>query len=165
MDAVFDERGRHVSHAGFRSADRYEREADHFAAALLMPAKLFAAAARCAGDGLKAMETLANDCGTSLEATAIRWAQTNRDPVAVIRSEGGAIDYAFMSEPLVDFSDLDWIRKGTPLPTGTVTATFNSDRNNVERAARASGISGFQDWFNGPHRQEIVEEVIGLAAR
>ena len=162
LDAVFDERGQHVSHAGFRSADRYEREADHFAAALLMPAKLFAAAARRAGDGLKAIETLANDCGTSLEATAIRWAQTNRDPVAVIRSKGGAIDYAFMSEPLVDFSDLDWIRKGTPLPTGTVTAAFNADRNNVERAARANGMSGFQDWFNGPYRQEVVEEVIGL---
>ena len=46
--------------------------------------------------------------------------------------------------------------------TGTVTAAFNADRNNVERAARANGMSGFQDWFNGPYRQEVVEEVIGL---
>ena len=162
LDAVFDDRGQHVSHAGFRSSDRYEQEADHFAAALLMPTKLFAAAARRAGDGLKAIETLADDCGTSLEATAIRCAQTNRDPVAVIRSEGGAIDYAFISEPLADFSNLDWIRKGTPLPPGSVTAAFNADRSNVECAARASGTSSFQDWFNGPLRQEVVEEVIGL---
>ena len=27
---------------------------------------------------------------------------------------------------------------------------------------RASGTSGLQDWFNGPHRQEVVEEVVGL---
>ena len=72
-----------------------------------MPTKLFTSAATRAGDGLKAIETLADDCGTSLEATAIRCAQTNRDPVAVIRSEGRTVDYAFMSEPLTDFSDLD----------------------------------------------------------
>ncbi len=162
LDAVFDERGQHVSHAGFCSADRYEQEADHFAAALLMPSKLFTAAMRHAGDGLKAVESLAGDCMTSLEATAIRYAQTNRDPVAVIRSEGRTIDYAFMSEPLKDFSDLDWIRKGTPLPAGSITAAFNADKGNVKRAARADGTSALQDWLNGPHRQEIVEEVIGL---
>jgi len=164
LDAVFDGQGRHVSHAGFRSADHYEQEADHFAAALLMPTNLFTAATRRAGEGLKAIEKLADDCGTSLEATAIRFAQTNRDPVAVVRSDGRAIDYAFMSEPLKDFSDLDWICKGMPTPVGSVTATFNSDKGNVERAARAVGKSALQDWFNGPHRQEVVEEVVGLGS-
>lgn len=164
LDAVFDGGGRHLSHAGFRSADRYEQEADHFAAALLMPATLFTAAMRHAGDGLKAIESLAGDCETSLEATAIRYAQTNRDPVAVIRSEGRTIEYAFMSEPLKDFSDLDWIRKGTPLPAGSVTAAFNVDKGNVKRAARADGTSVLQDWFNGPHRQDVVEEVVGLGS-
>lgn len=163
-DAIFDAHGRHVSHAGFRSVDRYEQEADHFAAALLMPTKLFTAAARRAGEGLKAIETLAGDCGTSLEATAIRFAQINRDPVAVIRSDGRTIDYAFMSEPLKDFPDLDWIRKGTPLPADCVTASFNADKSNIERAARADGMSALQDWFNGPHRQDVVEEVVGLGS-
>lgn len=161
-DAVFDTHGRHVSHAGFRSVDRFEQEADHFAAALLMPPKLFTAAARRAGEGLKAIETLKGDCGTSLEATAIRFAQTSRDPVAVIRSDGQTIDYAFMSGPLKDFPDLDWIRKGTPLPADSVTASFNADKSNIERAARAEGRSALQDWFSGPHKQEVVEEVVGL---
>ena len=76
LDAVFDAGGRHISHAGFRSTDSYELEADHFAAALLMPTKLFAAAARRAGEGLKAVENLADQCNTSLESTAIRFAQT-----------------------------------------------------------------------------------------
>ncbi len=58
LDAVLDHRGQHVSHAGFRSADRYEQEADHFAAALLMPTRLFTAAASRAGEGMKAIETL-----------------------------------------------------------------------------------------------------------
>lgn len=163
-EAVLDEHGRHVSHAGFRSADRYEQEADHFAAALLMPTKLFTAAARQAGEGLKAIVKLAGDCCTSLEATAIRFAQANRDPVAVIRSEGWTIDYAFMSEPLRDFSGLDWIRKGTPLPADCVTRSFNADESNINHGARDEGTSALQDWFDGTHRQDIVEEVIGLGS-
>lgn len=162
VDAVVDARGQHFSKAGFRSSDRYEQEADHFASALLMPTSLFSEAARRAGDGLKAIETLQAQCETSLEATAIRYAQTIRDPVAVIRSEGGFIDYAFMSDSLKEFPDLDWIRKGTPLPTGSVTAGFNQDADKIARARRADGASSLQNWFNGPHRQEIIEEVVGL---
>lgn len=162
VDAVVDARGQHFSKAGFRSTDRYEQEADHFASALLMPTSLFSAAARRAGDGLKAIETLQAQCEASLEATAIRYAQTSRGPVAVIRSEGGFIDYAFMSDPLKEFPDLDWIRKGTPLPTNSVTTGFNQDADNIARARRADGASSLQDWFNGPHRQEVVEEVVGL---
>ena len=164
VDAVLDARGQHFSKAGFRSTDRYEQEADQFASALLMPAKLFAAAAGRAGDGLKAIKTLQATCETSLEATAIRYAQTCRDPVAVIRSSADAIDYAVMSSPLMDFPGLDWIRKGSPMPSGSVTADFNANADNIARGRRAEGQSCLQDWFNGQHRQEIVEEVAGLGS-
>lgn len=164
VDAIVDARGQHFSKAGFRSTDRYEQEADHFASSLLMPTSLFSAAARRAGAGLKAIETLQAQCEASLEATAIRYAQTSRDPVAVIRSEGGFIDYAFMSDPLKDFPDLEWIRKGAPLPTGSVTEGFNQDADNIACARRADCESSLQDWFNGPHRQEILEEVVGLGS-
>ena len=164
IDAVLDARGQHFSKAGFRSTDRYEQEADQFASALLMPAKLFAAVAGRAGDGLQAIETLQATCETSFEATAIRYAQTSRDPVAVIRSGTGTIDYAVMSSPLMDFPGLDWIRKGTPLPSASVTADFNADAENIARGRRAEGQGCLQDWFNGQHRQEIVEEVVGLGS-
>ena len=164
VDAVLDANGQHYSKAGFRSTDRYEQEADQFAAALLMPSKLFAAAIGRASDGLKAIETLQAMCETSLEATAIRYAQTNRAPVAIVRSRAGTIDYAVMSSPLKDFSGLDWIRKGTPLPAKSVTATFNDDAENVARGRRVEGESSLQDWFNGPHRQAVVEEVVGLGS-
>lgn len=162
VDAVLGADGQHYSKAGFRSTDRYEQEADQFAAALLMPSKLFAAAIGRAGDGLKAIETLQAKCETSLEATAIRYAQTNRAPVAIVRSRADTIDYAVMSSPLKDFPGLDWIRKGTPLPAESVTATFNYDAENVARGRRVEGESSLQDWFNGPHRQVVVEEVVGL---
>lgn len=163
INAVLGEGGRHFSKAGFRNTtDRYEEEADQFAAALLMPSKLFAAAAVRAGDGLDAIETLEAKCETSLEATAIRYAQTSREPVAVIRSESGTIDYAVMSSPLRDFHGIDWIRKGTPVPPDSVTADFNANTVKVAQGRRAREQSCLQDWFNGPHRQEISEEVIGL---
>ena len=164
VDAVLDRRGQHYSRAGFRSADPFEQEADHFAAALLMPTKLFTSAARLAGDGLKAIKTLARECNTSLEATAIRYVQTSRDPVCVLRSKGKRIDYAFMSGPLKEFSGLDWIRKGALLPTGSVTDSFNADESNVELGVHIDGTSSLQDWFNGPYRQEVLEEVMGLGS-
>jgi len=46
IDAVLGDSDVHVSHAGFGSSDRYELEADHFAAALLMPRQMFSAARR-----------------------------------------------------------------------------------------------------------------------
>ena len=164
IDAVLNGRGQHFSRAGFRSSDRYEQEADQFASALLMPAKLFVAAVGRAGEGIQAIETLQARCETSLEATAIRYVQTSRDPVAVIRSGADTIDYAVMSSSLMDFPSLDWIRKGTPLPSGSVTADFNADAENIARGRRAKGQSCLQDWFNGQHRQEIVEEVVGLGS-
>ena len=164
IDAILDAEGQHFSKAGFRSTDRYEQEADQFASALLMPSKLFVAAAGRSGEGLSAIETLQAKCETSLEATAIRYAQTSRDPVAVIRSGNGTIDYAVMSSTLMDFPGLDWIRKGSPLPSGSVTADFNADAENITQGRRADGDGFLQDWFSGQYRQKIVEEVVGLGS-
>ena len=164
IDAVVDDHGQHFSRAGFRSGDRYEQEADYFAAALLMPAAPFTAAMNRLEDGLKAIEGLQATCETSLESTAIRYAQVSRDPVAVIRSDGAVVDYAYLSDRLKEFPNIDWVRKGSKLPSSTVTSAFNADTNNIARGRRAEGQSSLQDWFNGPHRQEIYEEVVGLGS-
>jgi hypothetical protein len=162
VDAVCDSDGRHLSRAGFVTEDRFEREADHFSSALLMPTGPFSAELRRVGDGLGAVERLAARCCTSLEATAIRYAQCARDPVAVIRSSGQSVDYAVMSDALKDFPDLDWIKKSTRLANNTATFRFNAEPQNVRSAARDKASSALQDWFGGPHRQNVVEEVVGL---
>lgn len=164
VDAVIDADGQHFSHAGFVTDEKYEKEADHFAAALLMPTGPFFAELRHAGGGLAVIEKLAGHCDTSLEATAIRYAQCATEPVAIIRSSGRTIDYAFMSDALKDFPGLDWIRKRTPLARDTVTYRFNATMEYVRKAARDDGTSLLQDWFGGPHRQEVVEEVVGLGS-
>ena len=164
VEAVLDEHGQHVSAAGFRSSSRYELEADHFAAALLMPTRLVSPILKKAGDGLKAVETIANECETSLEAAAIRYAHLCPDPAAVVRSQGATIDYAFMSTSLRDFVGLDWIRKDSPLPPECVTRQFNVDDTNISRGRRAERDGALQDWFGGPYRQKVLEEVAGLGS-
>lgn len=154
--------GIHRSHAGCQSTDKYEREADDFAAALLMPAAPFRAAMGKAGEGLGAIEALAATCRTSLEATAIRFVELSDDPVAVICSKGAHVEYAKMSYRLRDFPKIEWIRKGARLPLDTATAAFNADPKRVESGARDKDGSSLQDWLEAPYQQEIVEEVVGL---
>lgn len=73
----------HQSQSGFLSSDAYEREADAFAAGMLMPKAVFLRAMDGVGTGISSIETLASLCRTSLTATAIRFAKLSTDPVAV----------------------------------------------------------------------------------
>lgn len=152
----------HQSESGFTSDDKYEREADSFAAGLLMPKLLFKDARAKSGEGLAAIETLADLCVTSLTATAIRFAKLCDEPVAVVCSMGDRVQFAFMSKPLQDVCGLTWIRKGSGLPAGTATANFNKDVDNVRKGKRAASTSTLDTWFDGGSNAELNEEVVGL---
>jgi len=164
IDAVLHDRDIHESHAGFGSGDRYELEADHFAAALLMPRQMFSAALRRAGDGVAAVKQLAGICKTSLTATAIRLSQCASDPVAIIVGTGGNIDYCFMSDALKEWHGIDWIRKRHAVPRASLTFAFNCDPEKVRRAERIEGGSDLETWFGGPRSIELCEDVIGLGS-
>ena len=161
-DAVLDANGVHESRAQYASKNRYEMEADGFAAGLLMPRHLFFPALERAGNGLAAVEALANLCKTSLHATAIRFAQCSRDPVAVVVTTADRIDHCFMSEALKSVSGIDWLRKREAIPNDTPTFQFNQDAENVRRALRIEQTSNLQHWFGGGRNIEISEDVIGL---
>jgi hypothetical protein len=163
-EAVLDAHGVHESRAGFRSTNRYEIEADRFAAGLLMPRHLFVPALAKAGHGLAAVERLADLCQTSRHAAAIRYAQCSPDPVAIVVSTGDQIDHCFMSDELKNLDGIDWLRKREALPRSTATFEFNKDSANVKAGARADGTSNLQDWFGGPYDTEITEDVIGLGS-
>lgn len=164
FDAIFNEGHIHESRAGFGSSLHYELEADHFAARLLMPNALFSAALKQVGEGLAAIESLAETCITSLPATAIRYAECTHEPVAVIVSTGMAVDFCVMSKALREYEGIDWIRKKQPLPTKSLTRNFNSDPYRVRSAERTEGESAFQDWFGGAIKLSVVEDVIGLGS-
>lgn len=154
--------GCHVSSAGFVSNEKYELEADHFSAGLLMPSYLFDVALGNVQSGLKAVETLSNDCETSLTATAIRYAQRTPDPVAIVVSERETINYCFMSDELRELKGLSWINKGMTLPNNSVTSRFNRLERNVLSGNRAEGEAFLLDWFGCNLEYDFYEEVIGL---
>jgi Zn-dependent peptidase ImmA (M78 family) len=93
-----DGNGRHVSETGYSSDHLVEREADAFAASLLMPPGLFKSACSCTTAGFGAIETLSGKCVTSLTATAIRYADLSDDPVVVVGSKDNRVQFAFMSD-------------------------------------------------------------------
>jgi len=156
--------GIHQSRAGFISNDKYEMEADYFAANLLMPTCLFETALDKAGIGLDAIERLADQCNTSLTATAIRYAQHAPEAVAIIISTDTQIDYCFMSDTLKEFKGLDWLRKDTPVSSYTITHNFNKKVSNISEGVRKDGDTNLQYWFGGDHDIEMLEEVIGLGS-
>ncbi|HEY1806130.1 MAG TPA: ImmA/IrrE family metallo-endopeptidase [Terracidiphilus sp.] len=152
----------HYSQAGFRSGITIEREADEFACGLLMPEKLFLAAARGLDDGLAGVETLATVCKTSLVATAIRLVETAKTPVAVALSINGQFEFCFLSQAMQEFPQLDWPKKGAHVPSGTVTERISHDRNAVERGDRDEDESDLRDWFGGRRSATVLEEAVGL---
>ena len=162
VDAVSNTENFHLSQAGFISGDQYEKEADHFAARLLMPQGLFKEAALAADEGLEGVEELSKICKTSLTATAIRYTECVEYPMAIIVSIGNKVSYCFMSEPLKEVSGLAWIRKGQNLPKNTITFDFNRDGQRVQDAERDAYVSDLQDWFGGDISVQIEEEVKGL---
>lgn len=154
--------GTHASRSGFISDDPCEREADLFAASLLMPTGLFTKAIRTAGEGFPAIERLASQCITSITATAIRFAEFSENPVAVIVSSNGAADFCCLSPALQELGGITWMRRGDPVPAGSITARFVKDPQNISNGVRSEGCSMLDEWLDGAPRIEMKEDVVGL---
>jgi Zn-dependent peptidase ImmA (M78 family) len=161
VDRILASDGTHESRAGFTARDNHEREADNFAAGLLMPRKLFVRAQRQAGEGLQAIEQLASTCLTSLSATAIRFAEFVDIPLAVVLSKQEQIEYCCMSRQFKALR-LAWLKRGDPVPRKTLTYRFNGDPSRILQAERTDGSARLDSWFNNAPDLGAYEEVIGL---
>lgn len=156
--------GVHESRAGFISGNKYEREADHFAAGLLMPRSLFTKEIDKRKSGFEAIDEIADTCKTSLTATAIRYTEFTSEPVAAVLSESSRIDWCFMSDELKEIGRLDWPKKGQVLPKDSVTHSFSRNQENIKNGEKENGLSSSMDWFGGERDFEIMEEVVGLGS-
>jgi len=157
-----DGQSRHMSRSGFVSDDRFERQADFFAAALLMPEGLFTAALLNAGEGFEAVKTLAETCRTSITATAIRYARFAEDPVAVVVSSGNKVGFCALSQALRDVKGVRPLAKGSLMPPRSTTVKFNRDEANVAGCREEGGWSSLDDWFDDAPEVEMKEDVVGL---
>ena len=155
----------HRSRSGFVSRDPFERQADHFAASLLLPEALFRKALRAErAEGFKAIQSLASLSRASLTATALRFARCSDDPVAVVMSMKQEVLWCEMSQSLRDIRGLTWLRKGSLLPSDTASARFNAQAANIADSQQAEGCSDLSVWFDGAPSVEMMEDVVGLGS-
>jgi hypothetical protein len=152
----------HFSQAGFVSNSRVEREADNFAAGLLMPEAPFRAALRNAGTGFRAVERLSSDCGTSLTSTAIRYARFSDDPVAVVVSERGRVAYGFLSTSMRGVRGVGRLERGASIPETCPTTSMWNESNKLGPGARSEGTSNLSDWFEDAPDVEVAEDSVWL---
>ncbi len=162
VEALFKTGTVHESRAGFISDSKHEREADNFAASLLMPKDLFKKAMPSANSGIAAIQSLSSQFTTSLLATAIRFTNFTDDPVAIIVSSKNTIDYCFMSPSFKELKGLNWIRKNSPLPRSTTTFSFNQDPAKIASGKIVEATSDLSEWFGSEKEIEVNEDVVGL---
>ena len=135
----------HGSCSEYESSLLAEQEADHFAANLLMPRRRFLAEGRSLPPGLAGVRKLAERFGTSLTATALRYADLEVCPCAVVKWDWQGYAWKWLStatlqagfrrtfESMADLPDdgpTRQARAGGPLPAvgyfraGTTTAAW-----------------------------------------
>ena len=154
--------GVHRSRAGYISQDRYEREADSFAAGLLMPERPVCEVIGRHPNGLAAIEAIERQARASLTASAICYAGLTDVATAVIVSRNGKIEYCFMSEAMKSLKFDAWPRKGSPIPAGTATAAIARLPTEQRQFAREEDEALTTEWFGAGRSEQAREEVLGL---
>ena len=151
----------HASRAGFLSNDQYEREADFFAAGLLMPETLVRNVVSHERDGLAAIEAVQRRAQTSLTAAAIRYVNLTGIAAAVIVSHNSTVDFSFMSDAMKASKPDEWPKKGTRVPLGTATRAVAKLVHEQRRRAQSEEID-ITVWIGGSRLTQAQEEVVGL---
>jgi Zn-dependent peptidase ImmA (M78 family) len=155
--------GVHQSQSDFISSDQHEREADWFAAGLLMPTEMFRRAIRHEKkEGLAAIESLTATCQTSLTATAIRFSECSSEPVAIICSSGDRVDWCFLSDAMRQVKGLNPLKKGEILSPQSTTYLFNQNISNIQKNKHLEDEAYLDYWFAGAPSVKVNEDIIGL---
>jgi IrrE N-terminal-like domain len=154
----------HQSRSGFLDRNPLERQADFFAAALLMPESLFREQMRCSRKrGFPLVLHVAEVCRTSITATAIRCAAFADDPLAVIVSRGQSIEFTFLSEPLERLR-IRRLHRGSIVPSSSLTSRFNRAAGPEPAPVHREGTNMLDVWFEDAPEVEMSEDVVGLGS-
>lgn len=136
-----------------------EVEANSFAAGLLMPEELFAARIADSRPSVEKIKVLAEEFGTSLTATAVRYVEVRDDYCAVVISEGGKVRWWRASK---DLREHFWLDVGRALSQKTLAAgVFRGDS-----APRRAQLVDADAWLAGDaglDQDEVYEQVLPLA--
>jgi len=161
-ETIFQNTNIHKSTADFVSDEALERQADTFAASLLMPENLFKDRLTEYEKGMTCIEAMSKLCNTSLTATAIRYAELTEDKVIVIISTNGIIDYCRISNSVFDLREIEIPKKGDRIPKGTATERISGDSALMFKQEPLYLETDFRDWLECRKSKEAAEEAKGL---
>jgi len=161
-EQIFQYGNIHKSIANFASDNYIEREADTFAASLLMPENLFKDHLTEYEKGMSCVEAMSKLCNTSLTATAIRYAELTNDKVVVIVSTNGIIDYCRISNAVFDLKDIEIPKKGDKITKGSATEKIFSDSSLMFKQDPLYLETDFRDWLECRKSKQAAEEAKGL---
>ena len=151
----------HGSHSGFVSDKPIEREADQFAAALLMPRWEFKRRVSMKSRGVCTLGDLAAFANevfqTSLSSTAIRYAQLNFEPCSVILSRDGQVLFSVRSDDMRRLG-LGWLSKGARISATSVTGRVLAATPGGE-GVKTEGPIDSDVWFESSRPHSLWEEV------
>ena len=162
LDHITFHDGVHYSNAGFVADDSYEREADNFAAGLLLPTRLVQRELRTCREGLASVLKLSKRAKASFSASAIRYARVTDDPVAVIASEHGSVKFCFASDALKGLKGSAWLKPGTEVPENSETLGVAALNEQERVGYKTEGFGRLSDWFPDLPPLSLREEVVGL---
>lgn len=156
----------HRSQCDFQSRNPVEVEADHFAAALLMPAERFLPAARAQAIGLRAILALSDQFGTSATSTALRYVRLDAAPCAVVKWNPDGFAWKWSSSSMFEAGYRGTIRDPEKIPDDAPTKRALREEQSVDEPFFRSGTVAAA-WFTGvwagSRRDAIlVEEAIRL---
>jgi Zn-dependent peptidase ImmA (M78 family) len=161
-EQVFKNSNIHASTAEFVTSDPIEREADTFAASLLMPEDIFKDQLSRFEKGFTCIESMAKLCNTSLTATAIRYAELTEDMVVIIVSKNNIVDFCCISDSIFKLKDIEKPKKGDKIPKDTATEAITNNPALLAKSEGKYAETRFMDWLECRSSRDAAEEAIGL---
>jgi Zn-dependent peptidase ImmA (M78 family) len=150
-----------LSQCDYESAQPIEREADCFAAHLLMPASRFTKRSRGLVPGLSGILSLRRHFGTSVTSTACRYAELGIAPCIVIKWSRDGVGWRFTSAAAREFGLGKTIESVAALPSESATARAIAGDAVPSRGFFESGTTAAY-WFksveNGSYRNDVLME-------
>jgi hypothetical protein len=153
----------HNSVTDFVSTEPWEREADKFAASLLMPTEMFRDQVRDRADflTLQDLSNLASNVfQTSLTSTVRRYVDMNFEPCCMVMAEKGVIKWSKSSEDMRKQA-LGWTNSGSKLPPNSLTAKAIISKLSGTQLT-SSGSVDSSVWFNRQNSCQMFEETLLL---
>ncbi len=139
----------HASINEFRSKNLIEKEADAFAASLLLPTDFVKPIVNSGELSVARLEDIAKDFETSLVSTAIRSVQLSHFPCALVGIRQSAVAWTFPSDALIEAGI--YPNKGVlPRNASEPWAEFQ-----VGVGARSENEGRVRDWFNAFERDDL----------